>query len=404
MPSPDSAQDSPLWTSTAPAAEPGTPGTTTAELSRFGRRYPAVGRAVVSVVCAATAPFAGPPAGTGLAVAAAVVVVVWHVVLLVVLLPERPGFRWFGWIFTVDIVAKCLLCLAQPLLVDPHLLAASLGWVSPIVSFALVAAQFLFRPLPAAAATVAIPASFVIGVAASPGLTVADGLFVGGGAWMVVEAVLARLLWRLLRRGGQEADRLLQARFAAERAAATAAARRADQRAHWATVHDTSASTLLMIGLGEVSGTEEWLPGQARRDIALLGGAPLAGGTDVPAALRAVADRARVRVEADLPAGVAAPAEVVAALAGAVAEALENVRRHAGTGAARLVLRGGPIPGGAVEVTVADDGPGFDPAAVGPHRFGLSCSVRDRMQAAGGRATVESAPGRGTVVRLGWPA
>ena len=403
MSSPDSAQDGPLWTPAAPAAEPGTPGTTTAELSRFGRRYPAVGRAVVSLVCAATAPFADPPAGSGVAVAAAVVVVVWHVVLLVVLLPERPAFRWFGWIFTVDIVAKCLLCLAQPLLVAPHLLAASLGWVSPIVSFALVAAQFLFRPLPAAAATVAIPASFVIGVAASSGLTVADGLFVGGGAWMVVEAVLARLLWRLLRRGGQEADRLLQARFAAERAAVTAAARRADQRAHWATVHDTSASTLLMIGLGEVSGTEEWLPGQARRDIALLGGTPL-GGTDVSAALRDAADRARVRVEADLPAGVTAPPEVVTALAGAAAEALENVRRHAGTDVARLVLRGGPAAGGAVEVTVADDGPGFDPAAVGPHRFGLSCSVRDRMQAVGGRATVESAPGEGTVVRLRWPA
>jgi hypothetical protein len=388
---------------------------TAAELSRFGRRYPAVGRAVVSVVCAVTAPFADPPAGVGLAVAAAVVVVAWHLVLLALMLPERPGCRWFGRVFAVDIVAKCLLCLAQPLLVAPHLLAASLGWVSPVVSFALVTAQFWLRPLPAAAAAVAIPAAFVTGVAASPGLTVADGLFVGGGAWMVVEAVLARLLWRLLQRGAREADRLLQARFAAERAAATAAARRADQRAHWATVHDTSASTLLMIGLGEVSGAEEWLPGQVRRDIALLGGAPPddhgAGGTDVAAALRETTDRARVRVEADLPAGVTAPPEVVTALSGAAAEALENVRRHAGTGTARLVLRGGaPVTAGtgagagAVEVTVADDGPGFDPAAVGSHRFGLAWSVRDRMHAVGGLAVVESAPGRGTVVRLRWPA
>ncbi|MDT7581051.1 MAG: hypothetical protein QOK35_2315, partial [Pseudonocardiales bacterium] len=252
------------------------------------------------------------------------------------------------------------------------------------------------------------------------GLTVADGLFVGGGAWMVVEAVLARLLWRLLRRGGQEADRLLQARFAAERDAATAAARRAAQRAHWATVHDTSASTLLMIGLGEVTGTEDWIAGQVRRDMALLAGAPLDDrgapvATDLSADLRAVADRARVRVEVDCPAGVTAPAAVGAALAGAVAEALENVRRHAGTGTARLVLRSGPGPApgavevgavevGAVEVTVADDGPGFDPAAVGPHRFGLAWSVHDRVQAVDGLAIVETAPGRGTVVRLRWPA
>jgi len=413
MSGPDPTQKRPLWTPTASDAGRGDPGATTAELARFGRRYPAMARAVVSIVCAATAPFAGPPGGSGLAAVAAAVVVAWHLLLLVVLLPDRPGFRWFGAIFAVDITSKCLLCLAQPLLVAPQLQTASLGWVSPIVSFALVAAQFTFRPLAAAVSTVAIPAAFVTGVAVSPGLTVADGLFAAGGGWMVVEAVLARLLWRLLRRGGAEADRLLQERFAAERAAATAAARRADQRAHWATVHDTSASTLLMIGLGEVSGTEEWLPDQVRRDMALLGGAPLGGhadggGTDLAAALRSAADRARVRVEVDCPAGVTAPPEVVTALVGAAAEAWENVHRHAGTGAARLVVRaaaGGTDGGaGAVEVAVSDDGPGFDPAAVGSGRFGLAWSVHDRMQAVGGVAAVDSAPGRGTVVRLRWPS
>jgi signal transduction histidine kinase len=57
-----------------------------------------------------------------------------------------------------------------------------------------------------------------------------------------------------------------------------------------------------------------------------------------------------------------------------------------------------------VEIAVADDGVGFDPDAVGAHRFGLALSVLDRMAAVGGCATVESAPGRGTVVRLRWPA
>ena len=45
-------------------------------------------------------------------------------------------------------------------------------------------------------------AAFLAGTAASPGLTVWDGLFAGGGGWMVVEAVLARLLWVLLQRAG----------------------------------------------------------------------------------------------------------------------------------------------------------------------------------------------------------
>ena len=142
--------------------------------------------------------------------------------------------------------------------------------MSPIASFTVVAVQFQLgvrppRPRPSPCAP-----SFVAGTAATPGLTAVDGL-IAGGAWMAVEAVLGRLLWVLLQRAGREADRLMRAQFAAERAAATAAARRSAQRAHWATVHDTSASTLLMIGLGAVRGTEEWLPGQVRRDIAPAG-------------------------------------------------------------------------------------------------------------------------------------
>jgi hypothetical protein len=300
------------------------------------------------------------------------------------------------------VVLLCGLCLAQPVLVDPALLAASLGWVSPIASFTVVAVQFQLRSRLAVAATLGICLAFVAGAAASPGLTARDGL-IAGGAWMVVEAVLARLLWRLLLRGGREADRLLRAGFAAERAAATAIARRADQRAHWATVHDTAASTLLMIGLGEVTGAEEWLSGQLRRDIAVLDGSHDndAYEVDVGAALRAAAERARLRVALDCPDGVTVPAPVSAALAGAAAEALENVRRHAGTGAATVVLRGSD---GRVEVVVGDRGRGFDPAAVGPQRHGLAWSVHDRMHAVGGRVTVESAPGRGTIVRLRWPA
>jgi hypothetical protein len=158
-----------------------------------------------------------------------------------------------------------------------------------------------------------------------------------------------------------------------------------------------------------VSGTERWLPGQVRRDIALLGGRPAADdpATDNQAAdlgerLRAVARRAHVRVDLDCPAGVTVPSPVAEALAGAAAEALENVRRHAGTGAATLTLRADRAGSSAVVVEVADRGRGFQPAAVAPGRFGIARSVRERMGAVGGAAEVESAPQRGTVVRLRW--
>jgi hypothetical protein len=382
----------------------------TGGLRRFGRRYPAVGRAAVGVLCAAAGPFAAPPQGVGFATAVALSVVAWNLFYLRILLPDGRPERRYRWMYGVDAVLMCGLCLAQPLLVEPARLAASQGWVSPMASFTVVAVQFQLRSWAAAAVTVAVCASFVAGTAATPGLTAVDGL-IAGGAWMAVEAVLGRLLWVLLQRAGREADRLMRAQFAAERAAATAAARRSAQRAHWATVHDTSASTLLMIGLGAVRGTEEWLPGQVRRDIALLDGArdgPLDGDVaDVAldAALREVSGAARVPVAVDCTAGVTAPPVVVRAMAGAAAEALENVARHARVDGACVQVRPGSGQDGEVlEVAVIDDGVGFDLDAVGAHRFGLALSVLDRMAAVGGCAKVESAPGRGTVVRLRWPA
>lgn len=388
----------------------GTGTAVTGGLRRFGRRYPAVGRASVGVLCAAAGPFAAPPRGVGFATAVALSVVAWNLVYLRMLLPDGRTEQRYRWTCGVDAVLMCGLCLAQPLLVEPARLAASLGWVLPIASFTVVAVQFQLRSWAAGAVTVAVSVSFVVGAAAAPGLTAVDGL-IGGGAWMAVEAVLGRLLWVLLQHAGREADRLMRARFAAERAAVTAAARRSAQRAHWATVHDTSASTLLMIGLGAVRGTEEWLPGQVRRDIALLDGArdgPLDGDVGEVAldvALREVSGAARVPVACDCRAGVTAPPVVVRAMAGAAAEALENVARHARVDGARVQVRPGNGQDGEVlEVAVVDDGVGFDLDAVGAHRFGLALSVFDRMAAVGGCATVESAPGRGTVVRLRWPA
>ena len=233
-----------------------------------------MGRAAVGVLCAVASPFAMPPAGVGLAVAVAVVVVDVEPRLPVALLPDGRACRCYRATCVVDVVLVCGLCLAKPLLVDPRTAdrVAGLDLADRLVR-ASSRSSSSCGALGRRRRDVAVCAAFVVGAAASPGLTVWDGLLAAGGGWMVVEAVLARLLWVLLQRGGREADRLMRARFAAERAAATAAARRSAQRAHWATVHDTSASTLLMIGLGAVAGTEEWLPGQVRRDIAPAGGA-----------------------------------------------------------------------------------------------------------------------------------
>ncbi|MEX5634901.1 ATP-binding protein [Parafrankia sp. FMc2] len=95
------------------------------------------------------------------------------------------------------------------------------------------------------------------------------------------------------------------------------------------------------------------------------------------------------------------PAAVVAALAGATGEALANVARHAGTGEAWVRVARAP---GRLTIRVCDQGAGFQPGRAAPDRLGVRQSVLARVRDAGGLATVESAPGQGTVVTMRWPA
>lgn len=97
----------------------------------------------------------------------------------------------------------------------------------------------------------------------------------------------------------------------------------------------------------------------------------------------------------------ASPVGVVAALAEAAAEATRNSLVHAGPDAQRAVFIG--IAADLVQVVVADDGDGFDPAAVPSDRLGVALSIRHRVGVIpGGDAAVISSPGDGCTVRLRW--
>lgn len=82
-----------------------------------------------------------------------------------------------------------------------------------------------------------------------------------------------------------------------------------------------------------------------------------------------------------------------------VQESLTNVSRHAEARRVHVTLN---CAGDALELTVADDGCGFDVAAVGAASFGLF-GIRERARNLGGRATVLSTPGRGTRVSIWIP-
>jgi signal transduction histidine kinase len=91
---------------------------------------------------------------------------------------------------------------------------------------------------------------------------------------------------------------------------------------------------------------------------------------------------------------------VAGAIVHATREALANVAAHAGTGEAWVTITLGP---GTLDVTVRDAGAGFDPARVDPARLGLRRSITGRVTDWGGRVSVRSAPGQGTLVTMSWP-
>ena len=96
------------------------------------------------------------------------------------------------------------------------------------------------------------------------------------------------------------------------------------------------------------------------------------------------------------------PPEVAQAITEATLEAVRNSLHHAGDDAAvtRTVTLTSDACGITIEVN--DNGCGFDPAAAGCGRHGVSGSIIARMQDVGGRATISSAPGEGACITLRW--
>jgi signal transduction histidine kinase len=99
------------------------------------------------------------------------------------------------------------------------------------------------------------------------------------------------------------------------------------------------------------------------------------------------------------------PQVAARALSGAALAAIDNVRKHAGSGAHGWVLV--EDDGTAIRVSVRDDGSGFGPgrlaAAAAAGRLGVTHSIVGRLRDVGGSAAVTSRPGQGTEVDLRVP-
>lgn len=369
------------------------PGEAVRLLGGFGRRYAAAVRLATLVPIGAIAllrPAPGAFAGTLLAV---VVALAW-----------TGGYCWWlargegrtGAMATSLDVTVLMGVYLSVLWTD----AANTGWLRVLITFACVTWQWhtsLATGLVAAAVAGGASSTFVI--AGDP----TDPTLLQSQMWAPVMAVMSRVAWVLITRAARRADRMAAEAEQARTDAAVAAAMRAEERKLANSLHDTAATTLLMVGAGQVPPGASWLAAQARRDLDRLrsDGGPPPDRADLVDLLRDDLDGGYLTVDLDGPPRLPLPFDVATAIAGAAQEALNNVRRHAGTDRATVRLHGDDR---ALWVEIADEGRGFDASGAPATRRGLRESVHGRMSQVGGTAAITSAEGAGTVVRLAWRA
>ncbi|HSJ20961.1 MAG TPA: PspC domain-containing protein [Nocardioidaceae bacterium] len=190
--------------------------------------------------------------------------------------------------------------------------------------------------------------------------------------------------------------------LAEERAARVRSQERADVAAH---LHDSVLQTLALIQKHAEDGrTVAGLARAQERDLrAWLYADSAAPDTSVAGALRSAAaeveDAQGVAVEV-VTVGDATWTEVARPLVLAAREAMVNAAKHSGADKIDVYAETTPDR---VEVFVRDRGKGFDLDAVPEDRLGVRRSIVDRMERHGGAASVRSAPGEGTEVRLSMP-
>ena len=331
--------------------------------------------------------------------------------------------RWqMWWRDGLDSAASVLLALGAGWCVPPAVRGDTTNWLYIAMVGQLFVPAWL-APVASAAPLALISAAAYLAGAAVTHPVRADGSSAAASAALLVAIAAAAWFGRLmLERGALAADATLASADREAREQGVALSRTTERREHERLLHDTVLNTLTAIG--RASGADAGqLVGRCRRDVALLQYA-----LSDPADPAKVADRpfgglligieaAAIEMRArglEVYVGVAdqspdpaapVPGQVAVAMAYAVREALVNVATHAGTGQAWVdVTLAGPPAAGGVRVTIRDAGVGFDPSAVDRARLGLRRSITERVADLGGRASVRSQPGQGTVVNLYWPA
>jgi signal transduction histidine kinase len=287
-----------------------------------------------------------------------------------------------------------------------------------VASFALVLTGRILRVLVLAVAFVATVGLVVLATGSPDPLSYPVGAVVLG--WIIFTFVG---LWvsSSVPRAARRINNIGRAHRAERQASEIEAQRRQGARL----LHDTVLATLTLLAHSGVGVTADALRAQAGDDAQLLRQLRL-GSTPAPQDLPATTGAIPVPVPAtdDAILGttlesvkqrfgriglevswhgtgqVLLPSEVLDAFLLALAECLENVRRHAGVTEAHVTITDDETT---VRAMVTDSGIGFDVKDIDSARLGLKDSVIARLGEVGGTARLFSSPGSGTTVVLEVP-
>ncbi|WP_167103403.1 sensor histidine kinase [Mycobacterium sp. DL592] len=307
----------------------------------------------------------------------------------------RIATRSRRWEFlAVDYVFVVAVCLGLPALVtDPDFYESNTA-PQAIAGTAVVSLAVSMPMTLSLAMTAGIAAAYASGSAAILGW--GHLLPVAAIYYFALQWITAALLRFMLLRVAAAIDSTRAARADAEASQHVIEAVREYEREQLALLHDTAASTLLIVGQGGNLPPQR-LAAQARRDLHLLEESPWEPPptrTELVAALRDCAEHINTPTRFEGRERLWVDGETAKALVSAARETMNNVDRHSQANELVVTVTD-------VAVTLSDDGIGFDPEL--PRLgHGVNDSILGRMRRVGGAAAVTSAPGAGTSVQLSW--
>lgn len=296
---------------------------------------------------------------------------------------------------TVDYALTIAVCLAVPLLVSDPLFHTANSAPIAIAGTAVISFSVSLPAKRSLLLVAGIALAYAYGSASVVGLAHVGeifNLYYFGLQWTT--SALIRLM--VLRVAGA-VDTARGQRQDAEIAERVNSAVRDYDREQVRLLHDTVASTLLLVGQGAPIPPDR-LAAQARRDLDVLGErwwTPTPSRLELVATLRETASHLHTAQHWTGLGVLWSDGHVAQQVAAAAREAMNNIDRHAGAGIVTVDVSRNCV-------TISDDGRGFD-STVPSHGTGLAKSICERMDRIAGSAKITSAPDRGTVVELRWP-